>query len=183
MNYTSNSIENAAAIAVTAHQGQVRKNDDTPYVMHPISVALMLARHGFSDAVVAAALVHDVLEDTAFSEAELAGAIGEEAYAIVKSVTNDPGLEWEEQRLKYIETVRQGPEGAKAVSAADKIANMRNLLDAYAVQGPALWSKFNRGKDKKLWFEESMLIMLKETWQHPLVDEYAELVERMRALD
>lgn len=183
MNYTSNIVENAAAIAVTAHQGQTRKNDDTPYVMHPISVALMLARHGFSDAVIAAALVHDVLEDTDFSKEELSIAIGEKAFTIVKSVTLDPSLEWEDQRRAYIEAVRQGSEGAKAVSVADKIANMRNLLDAYAVQGPALWSKFNRGKDKKLWFEESMLAMLKETWQHPLVDEYAELIGHMQALD
>lgn len=183
MTYGTNIIENAAMIAVVAHNGQTRKNDDTPYVMHPISVAITLSRYGFPDHVVAAALVHDVLEDTDFSEEELRQGIGEEAFAIVKTVTNDPNLPWEEQRAAYVEVLRTASPEAKAVSAADKVANMKNLLAAYAEQGPALWDKFNRGKDKKLWFEELMVSMLKETWSHPLIDEYAALVEQMRALD
>lgn len=183
MTYSTNIIENAAAIAVRAHRDQTRKNDDTPYAMHPISVALTLARHGFPDTVIAAALVHDVLEDTDFPAEEIREAIGDVAFSIVTSVTNDPDLPWEEQRMKYVETVRNASPEAKAVSAADKIANMKNLLAAYALEGPSLWTKFNRGKDKKLWFEESMLAMLKETWDHPLVDEYATLVEHMRALE
>ncbi len=183
MTYTDNIIENAAAIAAIAHRNQTRKNDDTPYVMHPISVAVTLARHGFPDAVVAAGLVHDVLEDTDFPETELEQAIGDVAFRIVKDVTNDPTLEWEEQRAAYVAHVRQASPEAKAVSTADKVANLRNLLFAYAQEGPDLWKKFNRGKEKKLWFEESMLAMLKETWQHPLVDEYERLVVQMRALD
>jgi (p)ppGpp synthase/HD superfamily hydrolase len=176
-------VENAARIAVIAHKEQKRKDGDTPYVVHPFMVAFTLARYGFRNEVVAAALVHDVLEDTDFPEDELREAIGEETFAIVQAVTNDPALEWEAQRMRYIETVRNGPDGALAVSLADKLHNMKNLLTAHAEQGPALWSRFNRGKEKKLWFEESMLAMLKETWKHPMIDEYEELIKKMRTLD
>jgi hypothetical protein len=103
--------------------------------------------------------------------------------AIVDAVTNDDALSWEEKKKKYIETVRSGPEGAKAVATADKIANARSLLAAHAREGSAVWAHFNAGKEKKLWFEEMMLAMLRETWQDPLVDDYAQLVEAMRALD
>ena len=84
--------------------------------------------------------------------------------------------------MKYIETVRNGPDDAKAVAVADKIHNAESLLIAYAEQGPSIWKNFNRGKEKKIWFEEEVLKMLKATWQHPLVQEYEKLVEEMKKL-
>ena len=175
-------IDTAVKIATIAHRAQKRKQEDVPYIMHPVSVALLLSRHGFRDEVVAAALVHDVLEDTDFPESELRKEMGKEVMALVDAVTNDDSLPWEEKKLTYIETVRAGGEGAWAVATADKIHNAEDLLHSYEKQGPALWEHFKRGKEKKLWFEEEMLTMLRETWNHPLVDEYAGLVEKMKAL-
>lgn len=169
-------------VAVRAHAGQTRKESDLPYISHPCMVALILARHGFEDAVIAAGLTHDVLEDTEVGEEELRSAIGEEAFAIVTEVTNDDTLGWTEKKQKYIDTVRTAEMGAKAVATADKIHNAQSLLMAYEEQGPALWAHFNAGREKKLWFETEMLRMLEETWTHPLVDEYAELVRKMAAL-
>ena len=82
----------------------------------------------------------------------------------------------------YVNLVRNGPEGAKAVSCADKIHNLESILDAYSKQGPKIWEKFNKGKDKKIWFEEMVLKMLKETWQHPLIKEYKDLLEKVKNL-
>lgn len=175
-------LEKAARIAAVAHKDQLRKEGPYPYIEHPMLIALMLTKHGFSDAVVAAALVHDVLEDTEYPEADMRAQLGEEVMAIVNAVTNDDSLSWEEKKKKYIETVRAGNEGAKAVATADKIANARSLLTAYVTQGPEVWSHFNAGREKKLWFENAMLAMLQETWKHPLVDEYAALVARMNML-
>jgi (p)ppGpp synthase/HD superfamily hydrolase len=55
-------------------------------------------------------LTHDVLEDTNHSVASFREELGEEVYKLVKAVSNDPSLPWEEKKLKYIETVRNGPE-------------------------------------------------------------------------
>ena len=175
-------IERALAIAAVAHKDQVRKEGATPYIVHPVMVALDLHTRGFSETVVAAALVHDVLEDTDFSEKELQEALGEEVMEIVRAVTNDDALSWEDKKKKYIETVRAGTEGAKAVATADKLHNARSLLKAHAEQGDALWEHFNAGKEKKFWFEDAMLQMLKESWDNPLVNEYEALVEKLRAL-
>ena len=69
-----------------------------------------------------------------------------------------------------------------AVACADKIHNMESLLSVYEVEGPALWEKFNRGKEKKLWFEQEMLAMLKRNWNHPMIEEYEGLVQEMEQL-
>nr|HPM28652.1 HD domain-containing protein [Candidatus Portnoybacteria bacterium] len=61
-------IEKAIRIIVTAHANQKRKNDGSPYVVHPLMVAIKLMKYNFSDEVIAAALVHDVLEDTDITE-------------------------------------------------------------------------------------------------------------------
>jgi (p)ppGpp synthase/HD superfamily hydrolase len=175
--------EQAVQIALQAHATQVRKSDNSPYVVHPIMVAHILAQHGFSDTVCAAALVHDVLEDTEMTRDELVRALGEEVVQVVDAVSEDASLQWEERKAAYAKKVGESSEGAKAVSIGDKIHNLQSLLDTHKEQGPSLWSKFNRGKDQKLWFEELMLQTFRDTWQHPLVDEYAELVEKMRTLE
>ena len=145
-------------------------------------VALKLAPYGFPEYVIAAALTHDVLEDTCFPEEKLRAELGEDVLEIVKAVTADDSLPWEEKKRKYIESVRRGPEGAKMVAVADKIHNIESLLMAYIEQGPELWKKFSRGKEQKLWFENEVLKMLRETWRHPLVEEYASLLEKEKQL-
>lgn len=176
-----NIVERAARIAIEAHAGQMRK-DGPPYILHPFMVALLLEKHGFSDIVIAAALTHDVLEDTNVSEEELRAALGEEVVSLVKTVSYDKSLSWEDKRVKYIESVRQGSDGAKAICIADKIHNAESLLIAYEKEGADVWKHFNRGKDKKVWFESEMLKMFQEMWTHPLVEEYASLVEKMEAI-
>ncbi|HHX58572.1 MAG TPA: HD domain-containing protein [Candidatus Moranbacteria bacterium] len=176
-------LEKAVLVSVEAHKDQIRKGDDSPYIAHPFMVALKLAKYHFSDTVIAAALVHDVLEDTEFSEEKLKEELGEEVLEIVRIVTNDDSLPWEEKKRRYVESVRAGSEGAKAVALADKIHNLESLLLAHSKQGPELWKRFNRGKDKKIWFEEEVLKMLKETWDHPLIEEYERLLNKERELE
>ncbi|MEK7530580.1 MAG: HD domain-containing protein [Patescibacteria group bacterium] len=174
-------LEKAVRIAVEAHKDQKRK-DGPPYIIHPFGVALKLAKYGFSDTVVAAALVHDVLEDTEYPPDTMHAELGDEVWAIIQSVTNDDSLSWEDKKLKYIETVRAGSDDAKAVATGDKIHNMESLVIAYKEHGDTLWTKFNANKVKKLWFEEKMLAMLKESWSHPMIQEYESLVAWMRSL-
>ena len=176
-------VEQAMRIAMLAHEGQVRKNDKSPYIIHPLMVGMMLIRYGFSDIVIAAGITHDVLEDTDVTEELLRGTLGDAVVDIVTGVTEDNSLEWEERKKGYVELVRASSEDVKAVSLGDKIHNLKSLLNTYDVEGASLWEKFSRGKEKKVWFEVEMLTMFRETWNHPLVDEYEELVERMKGLE
>ena len=126
---------------------------------------------------------HDVLEDSDFSEHELVKELGNETIEIIKVVSEDKSLEWEERKEAYIHSIRISSENVKAVSISDKIHNAKSLLNAYSLQGKKTWDNFNRGRDKTLWFQNEMLKVFKETWKHPLVDEYEKLVGQMNNLD
>lgn len=177
-----NLIEVATALAIKAHEGQFRKEARTPYVVHPIAVALILSRHGFDDHVVSAGLLHDVLEDTSVTYDELVSAVGEEVASLVASVSHNAELPWEEKKKDYIESIRTAGDSVKAIATADKIANAQSLLFAYEKDGTSLWKNFNAGREKKLWFEHTMLAMLEDEWEHPLIHEYAQYVEKMDTL-
>ena len=100
---------------------------------------------------------------------------------MVAALSENKDLEWEERKMQYVDSVRQGSEGVKAVSIADKIHNLECLLMAYAEKGDAVWQLFNRGIEKKIWFEEMMLAMFEESWSHPLILRYSELLAELRA--
>ena len=176
-------IEKADAFAARAHEGQKRKGSDEPYITHPRAVAAMLKARGFGDTVIAAALVHDVVEDTPATIGEVRLKLGEEVARLVEPLTHDNSLPWEEKKQKYIDAVRMASDEAKAIAVADKIHNAQSLIAGHRVQGAAVWKHFNRSREKKLWFEEAMLKMLQETWDNPMVDEYASLVAQLRELD
>ena len=175
-------IEKAFLLALEAHPGQLRKDHPLPYIVHPVSVSILLAKYGFSDEVIAAALVHDVAEDTDVSLEQLSAALGKAVVELVAPITHDASLSWEDKKRAYIESVRFSSDEAKAIATADKIANAESLLEAYKQQGQKVWEYFNAGRDKKIWFEQSMLQMLQETWQHPLVEAYASYVARLEQL-
>lgn len=175
-------LETAISFAMRAHSGQTRKGEDIPYIVHPLAVSLLLAEHGFDEDIVIGGILHDVIEDTDARIDDIAELFGDSVTQLVRSVSHDDTLSWMEKKQRYIELVRQGSEGAKAISTADKIANAESLLQSYASVGPALWGRFNSGREKKLWFEHAMLTMLRETWNHPLVDVYAGYVARMDEL-
>jgi hypothetical protein len=180
---TMNIVDNAAALAVKWHKGKVRKVDDTPYIMHPLAVAGIVAENEFGKEAIAAAFCHDLLEDTDCPESTIEKECGKKVLEIVKTVSHNKGLSWEEKRIKYVEAIKAGPVEARIVCCADKIHNLRSLLVAYEKQGQAIWKKFSRGKEKKLWFEKMVLNMLKQTWKHPLIQTYERLIGKMEELN
>lgn len=174
-----NLIEKVEQISREAHEGQVRKSDGSPYIAHPLAVAEILKAHGFSDVVIAAGLLHDVLEDTDVPEATLRAQVGDEVVDIVVGVSEDKSLPWEERKKQYIEVVATASDEVKAVSVADKIHNAKSFIEAYEEQGNDLWKKFSRGPEKTLWFQRELCDRLKETWQHPMLSEFENLVQKL----
>lgn len=174
-------FETALRLAYTAHATQVRKTDNSPYIIHPILVAHMLTEYGVSEDVTVAALLHDVLEDTPITRAEISAVVGPSVLSIIEVVTEDKSLSYEERKAAYINQVVAGGESAWLVSVADKVHNAESLLDYIATVGPVAWESFNRGKVDKLSFEQKLHTALSAGWQHPLLDRYETLIRALEA--
>ena len=174
--------EKALKIAASAHKNQVRKHDGSPYIVHPVMVAHILSSYNFPEEVIAAGLVHDVLEDSELTEEVLREELGDVVTDIVTAVSEQTDLPWEERKQKYVQDVVSKNESVWAVSVADKVHNAQNLTAHYEIVGSSIWENFNRGKEKKIWFEELLHTELSKVWRHPLLDRYKDLIEQMRNL-
>jgi (p)ppGpp synthase/HD superfamily hydrolase len=118
----------AVEFAVERHSGQLRRVDRAPFVMHPIEVGSLLSRAGYPDEVVAAGVLHDVLEDTETSVSELDKRFGTTVSALVRAVTEDASIVDERVRKRALRSqVARGPADAVAVFAADKVSKSREL--------------------------------------------------------
>jgi (p)ppGpp synthase/HD superfamily hydrolase len=175
--------EKALRLAIVAHQDQLRKSDGSPYISHPIMVAMLLQEYGFSEAVIAAGFTHDVLEDTAVTVDELRAALGDEVVEYITAVSEDTSLQWEDRKTRYVAAVVVASEGAKAVCIADKIHNAESVISDYEQAGRAVWTVFNRGKAKKLWFEELVYTEVSKSWQHPLLNRYRRAIDQLHTLE
>jgi len=133
----------ALEFAAHKHRDQRRKDvDATPYINHPIQLAGLLAREGgVSDPVIlAAAILHDTVEDTETTAAELEREFGPAIAAIVMEVTDDKSLLKAERKRLQVEHAAHISHGAKLVKLADKICNVRDMNRA----PPADWNLARR---------------------------------------
>jgi (p)ppGpp synthase/HD superfamily hydrolase len=118
----------AIEFAQSHHGSQRREGDDAPFLLHPLEVASLLARSRYPDHVVAAAVLHDVLEDTAVAAAELDQRFGPDVARLVALVSDDPAIDDEEERKDDVrERVRRAGGFAPAVYCADKVSKVREL--------------------------------------------------------
>jgi (p)ppGpp synthase/HD superfamily hydrolase len=118
----------AIAFAQEHHAGQRRSGDRAPFLVHPLEVASYLERAGCPDQVVAAAVLHDVLEDTDADRSQLESLFGRQVSELVEVVSDDPQIEDEDRRKDAVrERVRRTGGYAVAVYAADKVSKVREL--------------------------------------------------------
>lgn len=130
----------AVAFAAEKHRRQRRKDADaSPYINHPIALANVLANEGgVSDlTVLCAAVLHDTIEDTETTAAELEAVFGAEITATVLEVTDDKSLEKAERKRRQVEHAPHMPTQAKLVKLADKICNLRDILASPPANWPA----------------------------------------------
>jgi guanosine-3',5'-bis(diphosphate) 3'-pyrophosphohydrolase len=125
-------ILHATAFAADKHRKQRRKDEEaSPYINHPVALANLLAQAGICDTtVLAAALLHDTIEDTDATAEELMGAFGQEITAVVLEVTDDKSLPKAERKRLQVEHAPHLSGSAKLVKLADKICNLRDVSDS-----------------------------------------------------
>ena len=99
-------IKRAIEVAVRAHEGQVRKGTQTPYIVHPLSVGIILAKAGAPDEVIIAGILHDTIEDTPVTFEQIGETFGETIANLVKGASeSDKSLPWEERKQHTIDSL------------------------------------------------------------------------------
>lgn len=131
-------VLDAAHFAAHRHRNQRRKGAEaSPYINHPLALARALASAGITETtVLCAALLHDTVEDTETSFAELEERFGQQIASVVKEVTDDKSLGKPERKRLQVEKASLKSREAKLVKLADKISNLRDILNDPPVNWP-----------------------------------------------
>jgi (p)ppGpp synthase/HD superfamily hydrolase len=200
-------LEAAARLAAQGHHGHFRKRgpglDDceqseadplptscVPYITHLVGTMGILARLGASDEVLAAALLHDYLEDVPDPNgpAKIRDAVGDEVLQLVLAVTEEkrPELDssetWETRKSEQVEKIAGMAEGAVLIKSADVLHNLLCLLVDLDAAGDqeSVWHRLNAGPERQLWYFQSCLdAARRRLGPHRILDELEHAVERL----
>lgn len=166
-------MEKAIVTASMIHDGYTRKGDGvTPYIAHPVSVAMILSTCTDDQDVIIAGYLHDAIEDTGYKERAMKLDFGERVTKIVLEVTEkDKKASWDERKQGYIEGIKNKSLEACLVACADKISNARALISARERIGEGVWGSFKASKEKKLWYFRSVCEELEKRLQGGLICE------------
>ena len=155
-------VRGALEIAAKAHAGQIRNaSGGRAYIEHPLAVAERLAELGLPDEVLAAALLHDVVEDSGLEVEDIRRASGDPVAEIVDALTDDESIDsYEERKREHRARVEAAGDGALPIYAADKLTNIEMLRDAYVEQGERVAEELTVSLDVKVAVWEADLAML-----------------------
>ena len=155
-------LEKALRVAAFHHQGQVRKGGHLPYIVHPTSVAMILAQNGYEDDLLAAALLHDVLEDTNCTADQLREAFPTHIVewvihlSEIKHDAQGVKIPWKQRKEMHLERIRESDWQVRAVKLADKIHNMQSIVFDLANNINA-WSVFSAPPEEVVWYYRQAL--------------------------
>jgi DNA-binding MarR family transcriptional regulator len=161
--YDFNRISKAFEFASEAHKNEFRKGTTIPYIVHPLDVLSILLKNGASEDLSIAGLLHDVLEDTPRSREEIRISFGDSVGLLVedaseneeltKGVSNEEKKKtWKIRKSQKIEKVRTSGRELRLLICADKLSNIRDLIEDLHSNGEVVWGKFNASKDQQSWY-------------------------------
>ena len=147
-------LDRAILFAVHAHAGTERRGKGYPYIVHPLEAVSIVATMTADQELLAAAALHDTVEDTEVTLEQLRAEFGERIASLVADESEDrlEGLNeeesWHQRKQAAIDRLAKASHDAKMVAMGDKLSNMRDIARDYAKLGDALWNRFN-AKDRK----------------------------------
>lgn len=180
-------VRAALEMAREAHAGQVRNaSGGRPYIDHPIAVAEHLARHISGDEVLAAALLHDVVEDSDLGVEDVRERCGDRVAEIVETLTDNATVEpYAMRKREHRDRVEAAGGDALSIYAADKLTNVKMLRDAHRKEGQAAVErelKVPLVEKVEIW-EQDLEMLRENAAENPAVRALASsLEEQLKAL-
>lgn len=170
-------VKDALETARRAHAGQLRRGSDGhPYIDHPMAVAERLIEFRQSDEVLAAALLHDVVEKSEIEIAELRERFGEVVADLVDAMTEDGTIpSYEKRKEEHRGRVAEADPAVLAIFAADKLTNVAMLREAYALIGEGVSDELAVPLDLKIYiWEEDLEMLFDQAPEMPLTNAFAD---------
>lgn len=181
--FLSEKINKAVTFAAKAHDGQYRRTGNkAPYISHCFQVGLILSRAGFSEEIVMAGILHDIVEDTPVSLEDIENEFGENVASIVAGVTVSNSLPFKERRLLQVKILSSASAEIKAVKTADLVHNISEKILAIKA-GENIWPFFDNNFEEAVWGYKELLGALKNNWSHPLLEEFEVLTREFMTLN
>lgn len=184
MKYTKK-IQLAIKFAAKTHnqyQNQKRKGKELPYIIHPLTVAIILTGISATEDVIVAGILHDTIEDSSsekkVSPQMLIERFGQNVCDLVISVTEiDKEMSWLDRKMEAIEHIKHFSHDSLLLKSADVISNVSEILDDYQRYGDEVFSRFSVGKD--LTIEKLLQVMntIIAQWdENPLIEDLKLLI-------
>ena len=144
-------VNEAIVFAAQAHDGMRRKRNDTPYILHPMEAAVIVSTMTDDQSVIAAAVLHDVVEDAGITMEEIEEKFGARVRELVACETENkradrPPMEtWKIRKEESLLVLKNAEDiDVLIVWLGDKLANMRSIYRDWKVEGNAMWQRFNQ---------------------------------------
>ena len=160
-------IDKAITFATKAHEGQFRKGTKLPYIVHPLEVGVIVSRMTQDKEVIAAAILHDTLEDCK-----------EVTFSTLCQEFEEKGGSWNERKANTVKRLKEEKASdMKLVALGDKLSNARSLKRDYQMIGDKLWERFNmKDKRQQAWYYRGLCDSLKDMENFPEYWEFCELI-------
>ena len=154
-----NKLSPALALAIEAHQNQIRKSTQIPYISHPLAVASIALEFGASEDQAIAALLHDAIEDGGIKYANIIKAqFGDHVHDLVQGCTDGTPdhtgqkAPWLERKTAYLEHLQKASDDILLVSCSDKLHNARAIVADLINEGPSVFERFSSTPEQTLWY-------------------------------
>ena len=157
-------VSEAIIFATKAHDGMRRKKSESPYILHPMEAAVIVGTMTDDQNLIAAAALHDVVEDADISIEEIEEKFGKRVRELVGSETEDkradlpPADTWRIRKEESLAVLKNTDDIAVLmVWIGDKLANMRSIYREWKVEGDAMWQRFNqKDVNEQAWYYRSI---------------------------
>lgn len=180
-------LDRAILVATRAHSGTLRKGCQTPYILHPLETAAICASMTGDLEVLAAAVLHDTVEDTVSTLEELEDQFGPRVAALVAAETEDkrpqcaPASTWrvrKEEMIRRLQTEERVE--IKMLALSDKLSNLRGMYQAVLTQGDTFWGCFHqKDPQEHCWYYREVGATLHCLRAYPAWKEYWSLYHQL----
>ena len=178
-------VSEAITFAVKAHDGMRRKKSEVPYILHPMEAAVIVSTMTADQNLIAAAALHDVVEDAGVTLEEIEAKFGKRVRELVQSETEDkradlpPAETWRIRKEESLSVLKYtDDEGVLMVWLGDKLANMRSFYRDFKVEGVRMWQRFNqKDVNEQAWYYRSIATLTERLSDTSAWLEYKTLTE------